>query len=152
MQPYSLEGYRTMRGMRLMLINLWPFTGALVCSWVPRRWEKTDRCCRKRVALAPFWNNSCKLEHFFRGTLCNYTEQIAPWKCGSQNFIYRCWSHYTPISCYRDIFMSARMRRTSVKGLISRHMGCYSMSVWHWSHSEKSTHYKAIFRGAVLDL
>lgn len=78
----------------LMLINLWPFTEAVISSSVPERWGKTDRCW-KRAAFPPDWFSSrfCRIknaEHYFRGTLYNCTKQEAPLRCGSLCFICRC--------------------------------------------------------------
>lgn len=125
---HSLEGYRTMRGMRLMLINLWPFPGALICSWVLRRWGKAGTCCRNRAAFPPpqIWlhlgftelqTTNANVKHFLRGTLYNCRERT--WVSGPHLSLLQ--SHYTPISCYCDGFTSAKTRRTSVNGVISRH-------------------------------
>lgn len=98
MQVYSLEGYRTMCGMRVNADKLVAFYSTL--DFLIGAEEVGENTAGKEL---PFLQNgfhfgftelqttNANVEHFFLEPLRNCAKQIASLRCRSQYFMRRCW-------------------------------------------------------------
>lgn len=145
MRLYSLEGYRTMCGMHLMLINLWPFTGALISSSGLKRWGKQTDAGRELPFLQSWlhldFTELQTVNAFLSRNIIELQNRLLLWGVDLSSSSVAAGEPLSISFMLLWYFYECKVKENNCWW---RHQQVHGLlSVWHGSHSEKCTHYEA---------